>query len=91
MHLSDVQVDIEAEQALVLDLAVLSDHQDVLLCDQMVDAVRDLLCVFSSFLDARALTVFTHDLLNDLIDDVCLRRRLLAFSFKLFDGAYDKH
>ena len=40
---SGFYVNIQAEETLVLILAVLCDHKDVLLCDQVLDAVTDQL------------------------------------------------
>jgi len=38
-----IEVDIQAKQALVLNLAILSNHKDTFFSDQMVDAISDFL------------------------------------------------
>ena len=90
-HISDVKIDVEAEETLVLHPAVLRDHQDVLFDDQVIDAVGNLLGVLGCLLDRGALVIVSHDLLDHPVDDVGLWCGFLALSFELFDHADDKH
>ena len=51
VHAIKVKIDIETQEALVLHLAILSDHQNILLRNQVIDAVCDFLCCLGSFFD----------------------------------------
>lgn len=41
VHILQVYVDIEAQQAFVLDLCVLGHHQHIFLSDQVLDHIAD--------------------------------------------------
>ena len=87
---SGLHVNIQAEETLVLVLAVLCDHKDVLLCDQILDAVADQFGCLYSLLHTCAHTLIQDDLLDNLVNNVGLRDRLLAFTFELLQDADDE-
>ena len=84
---SHIDVDVEAEKSLVLHLAVLSDHNDALLSDQMIDSVGDLLGHLGCLLHGSSRRVVHHQRLNDLVHDFRLLNGLLARLFKLVEVA----
>ena len=86
-HAVDIEVDVETEEALIFNLAVLSDHQDVLFRDQVIDAVCYLFGSLSSFLHRCALSFCLDNFLNDFVDNISLRCRLLSFALKFFHNA----
>ena len=67
-----LHIDIKAEEALGLNLAILRDHQDVLLCDKILDAVADQFGGLDGSLDTRAHALIQDDLLDNLVDNVRL-------------------
>ena len=91
MELVDVQVDVKTEETLILDLAVLSDHEDVLLCDEMVYAVGDLLGRLLDTAETNALSILPQNLLNHLVDNFSLGCRVLSISLKLLDSSDNEH
>ena len=90
-ELVDVEIDVETEETFILDLAVLSDHKNVLLCDEMVDTIRDLLGGLLDTVKTNALSIILQNLLNHLVDDFSLGCRVLSISLKLLDGANNEH
>ena len=66
------------------------DHKDVLLCDEILDAVTDQFGGLYSTLDARAHALIQDDLLDNLVHNIGLRDRLLAFLLELLQDAYDE-
>ena len=59
-----IDVDVEAEEALVLYFAILCDHQHVLFSNHVVDNVGDLLGLFSCALNCRAGALVSYDVLQ---------------------------
>ena len=90
-ELVDVEIDVETEETFILDLAVLSDHKNVLFCDEMVDTIRDLLGGLLDTVKTNALSIILQNLLNHLVDDFSLGCRVLSISLKLLDGANNEH
>lgn len=73
VHILQVNVDIEAQQALVLDLSVLGHHQHVFLSDQVLDYVADFLARLQTALERRATSFLQLQMMNQLVNDLCLR------------------
>ena len=66
------------------------DHKDVLLCDEILDAVGDQFRGLYSLLHTCAHALIQDDLLDNLVNNVGLRDRLLAFLFEMFQDADDE-
>ena len=90
-ELVEIQVDVETEETLILDLAVLSDHKNVLLRDEMVYTVGDLLGRLLDTVKTNALNIIFQNLLNHIVDDVSLGCRVLSISLELLDSANNEH
>ena len=90
-ELVEVQVDVETEETLILDLAVLSDHKNVLLRDEMVYTVGDLLGRLLDTVKTNALNIILQNLLNHIVDDFSLGCRVLSITLELLDSANDEH
>jgi len=87
----DIQVNIKAEQPLVFHFTILRDHQDVLLCDQMLDRICNLFGLHCGPLYRGAHSLIQCHLCDDMIDDLTLLRRLQAFRLKPLDLADNEH
>ena len=69
VQLTDIQVDVEAEEAFVFHLAVLGNHEYVFFRDQVIDAVSNFLRRLLSLVNTRAVTLFQYNLIDHLVDD----------------------
>ena len=89
-HILHVNVDVEAQEALILDLAVLRDHEHVLLRDQVIDAIGDLLCHLSRTFDTCACAFLDDDLFEHDVNDLGLLDRFLAVTLELLKVEHDQ-
>ena len=85
LHILHIDVDIETEETLVLDLAVLRDHEHVLLCHQVVDAVRDFLRHLGCSLHVCAHALLKHDFLQNVVNDFGLLDRFLTLALEILE------
>ena len=83
INVVDVESDVETEQSLVFNFAVLGDHQHVLLCDHVVNTIRDFLGCLCGLFDWSSGALIQHNLVNHLVNNVWLLQRFLAIDFSL--------
>lgn len=84
-----IDVDVEAEQALVLHLCFLCDHQHILFSNHVVDDICDLLGLFGGTFNCRAGSFVTHDRLKHSVDNLTLLHGLLAVLLGILESADD--
>ena len=90
-QLVSVSIDTHAEHPLILVLAVLSDHQHVLLGDQMGDAVMDLLGSLGHLLYTLGWTFLGHNLLRNSVNDLTLDHWIVVLICIVLDDVADHY
>ena len=84
-----VYVDVEAEESLVLQLGVLTDHQEVFFWDQVRNDILDLFTSFNGFINASAAYVLNFKPMDHSVDDCELLNIILVISLEFLHHFYD--
>ena len=79
----NIQVDVKTDKPLVFDFRILSDHQNILLLDQVLDCIRDLSGLLCRPFDCGSHGISSGHLLHHFIDNLALSGRFLALVFEI--------
>mgnify|MGYP000855428400 CR=1 FL=1 len=86
-----VYVDVEAEESFVLQLGILTDHQEVFFRDQVRNDILDLFTRFNRFFNAGAAEVLNFHSLDHSVDDLELLNIILVVSLEFLHHFYNHH
>lgn len=87
IHWWHIDIDIHAQHSVVLHLWLLRNHENILLGDQVLDAVGNLLWSLERLVHWCSCGIINLELLHNIVDDLALRDSFLSVSFSFPDGS----